>query len=216
MNKTLAAINDFAHDKDNYFIGISWGKDSVVLADMFYSLGYRPPNIYIRNTSREAEGHLLVRDEFIKSHPSIKYSEISYCYTDSDSTYYNNHGAPVKWYRILKSLDRKYSHHVTGIRYDESSKRKRRFDIFGLETVNTFAPFRWFTCQDIFAYLYQKDLPIHPNYAMSGGGRWDKYRIRVAAIGNKEGDGMGRGEWEKEYYQDIVNKIAKLEYDKGE
>jgi len=78
----------------------------------------------------------------------------------------------------------------------------------GIETKNSFAPFRYFNCKDIFAYLEEKDLPVHPNYAMTAGGRWDKYRIRVAAVGNKEGDGMGRAEWEKEYYQDILNRVS--------
>ena len=49
-------------------------------------------------------------------------------------------------------------------------------------------------------------MPVHPNYAMLGVGRWDKYRLRVAAVGHCEGDGMGRREWEREYYGDILNR----------
>lgn len=50
-----------------------------------------------------------------------------------------------------------------------------------------------------------------------GGGRYDRYRLRVSAIGNPEGRGVGRLKWEKEYYGDVLNRIGKTlwlrEYD---
>lgn len=206
---TQKIIRSFADVEKQYFIAISWGKDSVVLADMFHRLGYRPNCVYIRNLTREIPDNLLVRDEFLKLYPDMKYEEISYSYSTPDETYFNKKGEPVKWYNILQDLKKKYGCHVTGIRFDESAKRKRRFLFHGIETEFSFAPFRYFTVKDIFAYLYKYNLPIHPNYAMQGGGRWDKYRIRVAAVGNKEGDGIGRKEWEREYYSDILNMIDK-------
>jgi len=150
--------------------------------------------------------HKAVRDAFMKTH-NIEYIEKSYNYVDADETYYDRNNNPRKWQHILQELKGEYGCHVTGIRYDESAKRKRRFQFFGLETEFSFAPFRYFTAYDIFAYLYKYDLPVHHNYAMLGNGRWDKYRIRVAAVGNKEGDGMGRAEWEREFYPDVLAKV---------
>jgi len=206
---TRQIIIDFAESKKDYFVAVSWGKDSVCLADMFYRIGYSPECVYIRNLTREPPENLLVRDEFLRIYPQFKdhYHEILYDYSTPDKTYFNKKGDAVKWQNILKDLKKQYGCHVTGIRYDESAKRKRRFIFMGIETDFSFAPFRYFTVKDIFAYLYKYNLPIHPNYAMLGGGRWDKYRLRVAAIGNVEGDGMGRIEWEREYYADILNTI---------
>jgi len=204
---TEEVISDFIASGKPYYVAVSWGKDSIVLADLFYKLGAKCKYIYLRNLGREPEGNQQVKKEFLKTH-DIEYVEIEYNYAKADSSYFNRKGEPAKWQNLLRELKTKYGCHVTGIRYDESAKRKRRFIMMGLETEYSFAPFRWFNAQDIFAYMHINDLPVHPNYAMSGGGRWDKYRIRVSAIGNKEGDGMGRAEWEKEYYQDILNRMA--------
>ena len=205
---TLDIIKKFIDKSGPYYVSVSWGKDSVVLADMFYRLKAETKYIYIRNLAREPEGNMAVREGFFRTH-IINYKEFCYDYSNADETYFDRNGNPKKWQHILEDLQKNYGCHVTGIRYDESAKRRRRFLFMGIETVNSFAPFRYFTCQDIFAYLYKYNLPVHPNYAMLGGGRWDKYRIRVAAIGNKEGDGMGRTEWEREYYPDILARINK-------
>jgi len=206
VERTEGAIRDFVSRDKPYFTSVSWGKDSVALAHMMHSAGSPRKYIYIRNLAREPEGSVAVRDSFLGRY-KIDYEEISYDYSNADETYYGKNGDPKKWQNILADLKRRHGCHVTGIRYDESAKRRRRFASYGPETENSFAPFRAMTAQDIFAYLWKHDLPVHPNYAMTGGGRWDKYRIRVAAVGNSEGDGMGRAEWEREYYADILNRV---------
>ena len=209
VDQTKSIIDEFVSRKERFYISISWGKDSVVLADMMWKAGARCKYIYVRNLAREPEGNIEVRDTCLQLYPQMDYQEISYDYADADETYFDRKGRPHKWQNILSELQQDYGCHVTGIRYDESAKRKRRFIFNGIETVNSFAPFRWINCADIFAYLLENDLPVHPNYAMTGGGIWDKYRIRVAAIGNKEGDGMGRLQWEQRYYLDILNRVNK-------
>ena len=59
--------------------------------------------------------------------------------------------------------------------------------------------------KDYFGDIF-RDYPV---YAMTGGGRYDRYRLRVSAIGNPEGRGVGRLKWEKEYYGDVLNRIGK-------
>ena len=204
---TRQTIDAFVGRKRDYYVSVSWGKDSVVLAHMMWLAGSRCKYVYVRNLAREPEGNIAVRDAFLSRYPDLDYEEISYDYADADETYYDSKGNPHKWQSILLSLREQYGCHVTGIRHDESAKRRRRFAYFGQETEYSYAPFRYLTVRDVFAYLLENKLPIHPNYAMTGGGRWDKYRIRVAAIGNTEGDGMGRLQWEQEYYSDILAKV---------
>ena len=60
---------------------------------------------------------------------------------------------------------------------------------------------------DVFAYLASRQLPVHPAYAMLGGGRYQRDRIRVSSLGGRRGDGMGRAEWEREYYGDILRRL---------
>jgi hypothetical protein len=43
---------------------------------------------------------------------------------------------------------------------------------------------------------------------MLGSGRWQRERIRTAEIGDVHGTRMGRTEWEREYYPDILARIS--------
>ena len=40
------------------------------------------------------------------------------------------------------------------------------------------------------------------------GGRFPRDRIRVASLSGRRGDGMGRAEWEREYYGDVLRRLA--------
>lgn len=62
----------------------------------------------------------------------------------------------------------------------------------------------------MFAYLHRFDLPVHPAYAMSRGGLWDRDRIRVASLGGRRGEGMGRAEWERAYYGRELTRLEAL------
>lgn len=203
---TEKAITRFINSGKPHFCGISWGKDSVVLADMFLKINPETNIIFVHQVDNMNPHSLDVMKSFLDFHNPKNFFEYSYSYKDSDLTWFKN-GKPNKWYRILEEINKKFGCHVTGIRPDESGKRAKRFKIFGMETINSFAPFQFMTHQEIFSYLAIHDLPIHPNYAMTLNGTLDRKRIRVAAIGNKEGDGMGRTQWEKEYYPDILRKI---------
>lgn len=205
LDKTLSIIKEYMASNRFYYVGVSWGKDSVVLAHMIRSLKFNPLFVYIRMLDNENPYSEAVRDIFLFEH-EIKYEEFSYSYRSAPASWFKN-GKPVRWYQILNELKLKYGAHVTGIRKDESAKRKMRFIGHGRETVNSFAPFEFFTVKDVFAYLAENDLPVHPNYAMLGGGRYERDRLRVASLGNKEGDGIGRAEWEKEYYPDLLRRI---------
>lgn len=215
LNKTLKLLREFIdrNREDTYYVGVSWGKDSVVLAHMIYMLEARPNNIYIRQLDNENPYSANVRNSFLDKYPLV-YEELMYTYQESTPEWFK-HGKPNRWFQILNELNQKYDKRITGLRKDESAKRKFRFIVYGIESHRSFTPFVNFTVEDIFAYLYENTLPVHPNYAMTGGGRWDRNRIRVASLGNKEGDGIGRREWEKEYYADILRRMECMQHTKS-
>ena len=76
----------------------------------------------------------------------------------------------------------------------------------GSQQKKTLAPLSLWKSDDVFAYIEQHGLPLHPVYGMLGGGRYDRKHLRVDCIGGIEGNGIGRLEWEKEYYPDVLRK----------
>ncbi len=104
-----------------------------------------------------------------------------------------------------RATDRHGHRYVSGVRAEESGDRMRRMKRFGVASQNTCAPIGWWSGNKVFAYLWANDLPVHPAYAMTLGGRLDRRRIRVAAIGGEHGTGHGRAEWEQHYYHQKGN-----------
>jgi len=99
---------------------------------------------------------------------------------------------------------------VSGVRGEESGVRKLRMRRWGTSSERTCAPIGWWCGGDVFAYLHQHDLPVHPAYAMSFGGTLDRNRIRVASLGGERGTGFGRRDWEHRYYRDAFRKMEVL------
>jgi len=94
-----------------------------------------------------------------------------------------------------------------GVRASESGIRRISRIKHGISTDNVCRPIIDWNEQDIFSYLAYNDLPIHPNYAMLGNGRFERDRLRVDELGGVQGNSFGKSEWEKEYYPDILRKI---------
>lgn len=206
INAAREAIKSFVskHPYNDYYIGVSWGKDSIVLLNMFLEIEPRLTAVFFRNIDKIPKETLDVRDAFISTHDPFKYIE---------HTYETPRNKPFKgeFKRFLPEYKKKFGIHVTGIRRDESAVRDMRFLIHGYESRWSFAPLSNLKCQDIFSYIYEHDLPLHSSYRMTGEGAFDRYRIRVAAIGNPRGRGVGRLVWEKRYYGDIIKRCEALE-----
>lgn len=94
--------------------------------------------------------------------------------------------------------------YVSGIRADESAVRKISLRHRGVSTARSCRPLGWWSVADVFGYLAANDLPVHPAYAMLGGGRWPRETLRVDELGGERGDNFGRSEWESEYYGDAL------------
>lgn len=98
---------------------------------------------------------------------------------------------------------------IGGLRAVESAQRAfsmRRGGIHGPQC----SPLASWRPEDIFAYLARHDLPVHPNYAMTGGGFWERDHLRVCMLGNHRGRQMGRLLWEEWYYGDVLDAMRAI------
>lgn len=210
--KSLDAIYKFLKNGKAY-ISTSWGKDSVVVADLALRNGINITLVHLYCIPSHNDNCDLVRDEFFKIYPGIDYHEFICDYGD---IYQRNLPVHIHdketdriWKRTWAKVNSKISErHISGVRARESAVRKIRMMRWGENTIKTCAPIGWWTTGDVFAYLAKYDLPVHPNYAMLGGGRYNRNYLRVAEIGDSRGREVGRGLWECEYYSDKLNRLV--------
>lgn len=189
IKKSIAAIQEFAAHGPCY-ASVSWGKDSVTLAHLIYLSGCSLPLVHVAMHPGTNPESLRVRDHFLSCWPS-DYQEISAHRDD--------------FYRVL---DARKQRHISGIRADESGGRKMRMRTWGVSSPSACAPLGWWSNADVFAYLAENNLPVHPSYAMLGNGRWAREHVRVDVLGGFRGDQFGRAEWEAEYFSDVINRLA--------
>lgn len=205
VGKAAEVIRDFASNGDCY-AGISWGKDSVVLAHL---LAMHAPNVtlaWVKQVPLFNPDCELVRDEFLSRH-SAAYREIVIQLRRGHLTWHATGSIEAGFAEASRLFGQRY---FSGIRASESGGRKIRMRTHGVTSKNTCAPLGWWTEQDIFSYLAIHDLPVHPVYAMLGQGRWERRHIRTCRLDGRSGDGIGRAEWELEYYGDTLRRVASL------
>lgn len=185
------------------YVSVSWGKDSVVVADLAMRSGISVPMICVVPEGIDQPENAAVRDAFLSMHPSADYREIFVPLRHDDDGYHAT-GSIEKGFS-LAAMDLGTSRYLTGIRWRESGKRKRRHIYYGTTTPNTCAPISSWTGADVFGYLAIFDLPISPVYAMSMGGAIDRERLRTSWLTIHCGDEVGKAEWEARYFLEIVN-----------
>lgn len=192
------------------YCGTSWGKDSVVVAHLVGTLVPRVPLVWVRVDPDFNPDCLLVRDEFLRRFPAIRYDEIV---VTRDGGKYVAHSTLGRGMRT--AAERYGMRYISGIRAEESGSRKLRMNSFSENTASTCAPIGRFSGLDVFTYLLENRLPIHPAYACSMGGTIPHERIRVSPLGGERGarvgDGMGRAEWEDRYYREELIRIRKAD-----
>lgn len=201
-------IRSFVKEHPHCYTGVSWGKDSVVLADLIALHAPQVPLVYIRVQPVENPHCALVRDAFLSHRPGLLYEEIIVeCERGED-------GDLIGTGRLeqgFKECEKRHGiAHLSGVRGEESGTRSKRMHRWGTTSINTCAPLGWWRAEDIFAYLHERNLPVHPAYAMSHGGLLDRRRLRVASLGGQRGTGHGRAEWEREYYGWRLDEIDRL------
>jgi phosphoadenosine phosphosulfate reductase len=211
IERSSRAIRDFARG-GNAYVSVSWGKDSVVLADLCRRAAPDLPLVYLKAEPTGNPLCLAVRDAYLGSYPTTQYSERTVDYRAIDPGLGCDETEKAKdrlFYGEFRAVEKRWgTRHISGIRADESSGRKARMKRWGLASLNALAPLGWWSVADVFGYLAVRGLPVHPNYAMLGGGRWPREHLRVDELGGDRGTGFGRADWEREYYGDILRRIT--------
>lgn len=204
VDNSINAISVFAEeDKGSGYIGVSWGKDSVVVAALSCMSGIKLPMIWICVEPIKNPDCGIVRDAFLSEH-NVEYDEIEvWCKHDERGWHASGTLEKGAAEAVRKHGDR----YISGIVKYESGQRLLSRKKHGISTHRCCRPIIDWPTAAVYAFLHHFELPVHPAYAMTGGGRWDRERIRVASLGGRRGDGMGRTEWEREYYPDILNRI---------
>jgi phosphoadenosine phosphosulfate reductase len=177
------------------YCSVSWGKDSVVVADMVRRIAPQTPLVWVK-----------VRHWANPDCEAVMGAFGSPCHViDVDAGENRAGGTSAKGFAIAR---RQFGpRRVLGIRADESGVRRMSLRNLGPITTNCCRPLAWWNTMDVFGYLAREDLPIHPAYAMLGGGRWPREHLRVASLGGERGTEYGRALWEREYYGDILARI---------
>jgi phosphoadenosine phosphosulfate reductase len=204
----LDALKSFAA-AGSFYVSVSWGKDSVVVADLVASnydeLGC-PPIVWFPAGAIENPDCVLVRDAFLRMH-DIDYHEIEASLTSDEWDRTLGHdGAQAEFELAAHRFGRRYA---SGVRAEESGIRKMAVGHHGLVSHNSCRPIGTWGHQHVYAYLVGRNLPIHPAYACTLDGAIDRAVLRVSTIGGERGRRFGRAEWERRYYPEIVAKLAR-------
>lgn len=195
-----------------FYVGVSWGKDSVVVADIVLRAsricGFAiPPLVWIRVEPIANPDCETVRDAFFRIHDAPYHEVVVEC----DSDEWGVHATGTLERGIKQGIKLAGAvRRITGVRADESADRTLSAKVHGVATESSCRPLLAWSANNVFGWLAAKNLPVHPVYAMCGGGRWPREYIRVASLGGKRGNKMGRSEWEREYYGDVLSRIGAL------
>lgn len=194
IEKALDAVRQFSKQSCN--ASVSWGKDSTVVAHLGYTVDSTMPIVWVRWLVDDNPDSQLVAKRFAEMFPDANLSEL--IAPDDD------HDDGRRGFAMLEKL---HARRVVGIRKSESSDRMMSRAVHGVSTTKVCRPIIDWTLGDVMAYLALHDLPVHPVYAMLGGGRYSRESLRVDSLGGQRGTGMGRREWEQCYYGDVLNRI---------
>ncbi len=210
VGQAREAVAEFAAGGD-FSISVSWGKDSVCAAHI--ALGVVPDArvVWARSKDFETPECEQVRDVFLAMHPHARYEEILVELRNPkrgepgfDARHLDPHADHQD---ILKeNLTGRY---VSGVRAEESRIRRISVAHRGLVTRNTCRPIGHWTAIHVFAYLARENLPVHPVYAMTVGGKLDRRWLRVhplcaAPPALSAVYGSDTAEWEDHYYADVI------------
>jgi phosphoadenosine phosphosulfate reductase len=210
IEESLGAIRAFVA-KGRAYGGISWGKDSVVLAHLLRIAAPDIPLVHLRPTNANPDCD-LVRDAYFAGWPGQSYEEVPVDYGSLHASGLPDHEldrkTDARWYAAIRASETPHGgRRILGIRNGEGFGRLIRTLRWGIATERACAPLAWWTMADVYGYLAIHGLPVHPAYACLGGGRWPRERLRVAEIGDTHGKGSGRRDWESEYYGDVLRRL---------
>lgn len=196
LDEARRAIDEFGSDG---YVGVSWGKDSMVVGHLAQSAGL--PLVWIRVHPIENPDCIAVAEA-----SGWEYSTIErWCRWERGEW----RASGTLEAGFAEARERFGSRHVSGVRAEESGTRKLTCMRNGTVSESTCRPLAWWTGYDVFGYLLTHDLPIHPAYAFTMRGLLDPCTIRVASLTGRRGTGMGREQWERFYYARRLAVLAR-------
>jgi phosphoadenosine phosphosulfate reductase len=205
-----AAVQEFACGGD-FYASVSWGKDSVVSCSLVLEVVPDARVVWVASRHFETPECLLVRDAFLARYPHARYEEIWVDVRNpkrGEPGFDTRHEDPSADHQdVLKEeLTGRY---VSGLRAEESRMRRISLGRRGLVTPGTCRPIGMWDATQVFGYLRREDLPVHPVYAMSAGGFYDRRWLRVhplCAAQPPQSAVYGRDvvAWEDLYYADVI------------
>lgn len=210
VDESLQAIASFG----DCYVGVSWGKDSVVLAHLFSRANPTAVLVHMRSSDSHNPHCDDVRDCYFERFPGQRYEEVQLDYSAVDRDVDDetlDRATDRIWYATIRSCKRRFGNrYATGVRAAESVGRLIRMMTHGSASTNGLAPIGYWSTNEVFAYLHKHDLPVHPSYACLGGGRYSRNQIRVSELGDTHGREFGRREWEMSYYGDVLNRMEAM------
>ena len=204
-DRAKAAVTEFATAGDCY-MSVSWGKDSVVAAHLALTAVPGLPVRWARARHVEMPECEQVRDRFLAIHPRARYDEVVFDFP-VPLRGEPGHDTADRYDALGTLLTGRY---ISGLRAEESRMRRISIGHRGLVTANTCRPIGGWDATQVFAYLHAENLPVHPAYAMSMGGHWDRRWLRVHPLGTANPassavHGNDRDAWEDHYYTDVLD-----------
>ncbi|MBX5463519.1 MAG: hypothetical protein IRZ28_20815 [Steroidobacteraceae bacterium] len=186
------------------FAAISWGRDSTVVAFLVATADVDIPLVWAVADRGENPDSPAVRDAFLDAFPHVSYHEVLYV---RRSPLRGESHPPLTGPGVgmSETLAARYgSRRITGVRAAESGQRRISAAVHGLATDVSCRPILRWSHQQVFAALTRWDLPIHPAYAMTCGGAFERDSLQVHSIGGRSGDPQQRARWEQAYYPDVI------------
>lgn len=194
-----------------FYISVSWGKDSVAAAHLALKAVPDAQIVWVRSLLFDTPECEAVRDVFLASHPDAPYRQIDVAMRNpkrGEPGFEAHHLDPSAEHQdVLKeNLAGRY---VSGLRAGESRIRRISIGHRGLATAHTCRPIGRWSAEDVFAYLDREQLPVHPVYAMTMGGHYDRRWLRVhplcsAPRARSAVHGRDMDAWEDRYYGDVI------------
>ena len=217
--KTLEAlelISRYVGTHPDTVCSASWGKDSIVVAHLTRIAAPEIPIMWVPTIrsdgmSYEAEATYQVRDRFLSDYtgPYIEQAAIARNPKRGDPDYSpDQYDSPE--YRSQDVLKENNTRpYISGVRAEESAMRAGSRRWHGLATKNTCRPIMDWKTTDIFAYIAENNLPAHPAYAATYGGKLDRRWLRVHPLRSKPPAkstiyGRDMEHWEDTYFPDLT------------
>lgn len=165
-------------------VGVSWGRDSVVVAHLAWRVDPSVP-LWTAAGAVDNPDNPPVAAALLDRTGQTHHHYCHQGHVDDMLGWVNRHWHPRS---------------INGVRADESRQRAMSAAVHGLNTERSCRPILRWPSAAVWAYLARHDLPIHPAYGMSRAGALPRDRIRVHSIGDHNGVAHGRREWERAYY----------------